>query len=176
MYTDEEIKINNITKCDVCRENIKAEELSKIKCILCMVGDGDMLKKLKKRTKVQWIHIKCVKWFMNNVKIEMENGFRLFAETTPSLPTDYILDNCTLCSNKTTLKIRCAGKCEMVLHLNCIPQDWISEVNSILLPKFKFLNYRCDACAEKKRAPDKLDVKTYGKDLNNFGDGLTGIK
>jgi hypothetical protein len=180
MYTDEEMKIYSITKCDMCRDKFdKKEKPQKNICKLCY-EIGEMMKKYKNNKQKSWVHTNCVKWFMSNVKIEVESSFIVFNEIKPKL-NDVIIEDCMKCGKSNGLKVKCSVKsCDFLLHQGCIETSLINEEAHCDRTKFKFLSFRCEKCtasrAQNKKVDKFLETKTYGKDVNNTGETTANIK
>jgi len=144
MYTEEEFRRFNIKECDACRviSDYQSKQ-SKVKCIICMKNEG-MLKIFSDNTKIhKWTHVKCIRWFMKKMTLQIENGLVEFRSTKP-LPDWIYMSSCGVCkrTRKGDYFIQCQSElCESTFHSECIDKSLVGEIDSC--ERLKSVTFYC---------------------------------
>jgi hypothetical protein len=155
LYTDDEIKKNNISYCDVCRaleltQENQIEAFKKdAKCCFCFSKEG-VLKKIREK-KEKWTHLNCVSWFGTSIKLVRENGFSLFKVEKPICSGTWT-ETCHFC-NKTAKEdffVKCSGKtCNKYYHTKCVQNNLKENINLLQLNEITAISFWCEECSKE---------------------------
>lgn len=102
------------------------------KCHFCSKREGFMNKLLMGHNTLKWTHVKCVKWFLKKMTIEIKDCYLLF-KLAKDLPNSIFLANgCTKChKTKKDFFVGCQSEgCDKNFHSECIEPNMYRELDS----------------------------------------------
>jgi hypothetical protein len=152
LYTDDEIRLYNITLCDVCRslETLKEHRdfgKKEAKCCLCHSKEG-VLKQLRDKN-IKWTHLNCINWF-GFVKLKKENDFSFF-QVEAGLPSNTWTGDCSICDKmrKDDFLVKCADKnCNKYFHTKCIKEKLKDNIKSETSNVIGLRWFKCADCSK----------------------------